>query len=215
MRDPRAGCKLAVMTAYAAPSPATDSAERRFVLHGVPWSTYVALRDGLDTSEHANVRMTYLDGYLELMSPSTLHEDAKTIIARLIEVWATELDVDLRGFGNATFRAEAKRGGLEPDECYVLGALPEGGVPAIAIEVEVTNPLVDKLEVYARLGVREVWVWSGTQIVVHCLAGGAYETNDASRVLPSLDVAALSAFVRPGESQTKLARAYRDSLRAK
>ena len=34
--------------------------------------------------------MTYLAGTLELMSSSTLHEDAKTIIGRLIEVWAME-----------------------------------------------------------------------------------------------------------------------------
>ena len=65
--------------------------ERRFVLHGVPWWTYVALRDALD-EQGGGVKMTYLEGTLELMSPSTLHEDAKTIIARLIEVWAMERD---------------------------------------------------------------------------------------------------------------------------
>jgi hypothetical protein len=66
--------------------------ERRFVLEGVPWWTYVALRDALD-GEGAGVRMTYLEGTLEVRSPSTLHEDAKKLIARLLEVWATELDV--------------------------------------------------------------------------------------------------------------------------
>jgi len=29
-------------------APATEEDERRFVLHGVPWSAYVALRDALD-----------------------------------------------------------------------------------------------------------------------------------------------------------------------
>jgi len=62
--------------------------EPRFVLHGVPWWTYVALRDALD--DHAGLKLTYLEGALELMSPSLLHEDAKTIIARLLEAWAVE-----------------------------------------------------------------------------------------------------------------------------
>lgn len=185
--------------------------ERRFLLHDVPWWTYVALRDTLD-EQQSGVRMIYLDGDLELMSPSELHEDAKKILARLIEVWATEKNVDLRGFGNATFRNEAKRGGLEPDECYKLGPLA-GGVPDIAIEVVVTSPGLDKLEVYRRLGVRELWTWEDGVLAVRVLIGDRYEPRATSAVLPELDVALLARFVRPGENQTALARAYRDALR--
>ena len=187
--------------------------ERRFVLNDVPWSAYVALRDALDDS---GVKMTYREGVLELMSPSTLHEDSKTIIARLIEVWAMERDVDLRGFGGATFRREAKRRGLEPDECYKLGRLDEEGVPDIAIEVIVSSPLVDKLDVYAGLGVAEVWVWrpEAAAIVVHRLAGTTYREQARSDVLPDLDLAQLSRFVKPGENQTALAKAYQATLRS-
>ena len=38
-------------------------------------------------------------------------------------------------------------------------ALEEDGVPDIAIEVVVTSGLVDKMAVYAGLGVPEVWLW--------------------------------------------------------
>src|SRR5262245_7019325 len=130
-------------------APRSSEGERRFVVHDVPWWTYVALRDALD--HRGSLKMTYLEGALELMSPSTLHEDAKTIIARLIEVWAMERNVDLRGFGGATFRREAKQRGLEPDECYKLGKLDEDGVPDIAVEVIVSSGLVDKMAVYAGL----------------------------------------------------------------
>lgn len=188
--------------------------ERRFVLHGVPWWTYVALRDALD--DQSGLKMTYLRGTLELMSPSTLHEDAKKIIARLVEAWAMERDLDLRGFGGATFRREAKERGLEPDECYKLGKLEEDGVPDIAIEVIVSNPLVDKMAVYAGLGVPEVWEWRPTtsSIIVHRLEGEAYQPRNKSEVLPDLDVAQLSQFVRPGENQTRLAKDYQAALRA-
>jgi len=187
--------------------------EPRFVLHGVPWWTYVALRDALE--DHAGLKMTYLCGTLELMSPSTLHEDAKKIIARLIEVWAMERDVDLRGFGGATFRREAKERGLEPDECYKLGKLHDDAIPDIAIEVVVTSALVDKMAVYAGLGVPEVWEWRpNTQtIAVYRLVGDAYARRERSEVLPDLDVAQLSTFVRPGENQTQLAKAYQAFLR--
>jgi Uma2 family endonuclease len=187
--------------------------ERRFVLHGVPWWMYVALRDAMD--DHGGLKLTYLAGDLELMSPSTLHEDTKKIIARLIEVWAMERDVDLRGFGGATFRREAKERGLEPDECYKLGKLDEDDVPDIAIEVIVSSELVDKMAVYAGLGVPEVWVWRPhtNLVVVHRLAGELYEIRPRSEVLPDLDLAALSRFVRPGESQTQLAKAYLATVR--
>lgn len=189
--------------------------ESRFVIHGVPWWTYVALRDALD--DQAGLKMTYLHGTLELMSPSTLHEDAKTIIARLIEVWAMERDLDLRGFGGATFRREAKERGLEPDECYKLGRLDEDAVPDIAIEVIVTSGLVDKMAVYAGLGVPEVWEWrpSTQTLAVHRLVGEVYERRERSEILPDLDVAELATYVRPGENQTQLAKAYQAALRAR
>lgn len=203
------------MVAATQPAPVPAPDEARFVLHGVPWWTYVALRDALD--DQSGLKMTYLEGALELMSPSFLHEDAKKIIARLVELWSLERDVDLRGFGGATFRSEAQKRGLEPDECYKLGKLEDDGVPDIAIEVIVTNALVDKMAVYAGLGVPEVWEWrpSSAAIVVHRLAGGSYERRERSEVLPELDLAELSTFVRPGESQLQLSKAYQAALRAR
>ncbi len=194
---------------------AEPEVERRFVLHGVPWWTYVALRDALD--DQSGLKMTYLKGTLELMSPSILHEDAKTIIGRLLEVWAMERDVDLRGFGGATFRREAKERGLEPDECYKLGKLDEDDVPDIAIEVIVSSGLVDKMAVYAGLGVPEVWEWrpSTRAIVVHRLIGGEYQRPTRSEVLPEVDLVLLASFVQPGENQTRLAKAYHAALRAR
>lgn len=127
-----------------------------------------------------------------------------------------ERDVDLRGFGGATFRREAKQRGLEPDECYKLGKLEDDAVPDIAIEVIVTNELVDKMAVYAGLGVLEVWEWRPTtsSLAVYRLVGESYERRDRSEVLPDLDIAQLSMFVRPGENQTQLAKAYQAALRS-
>src|SRR5438309_1935317 len=122
------------MVAVASPFVgAAPEAERRFVAWGVPWDTYVALRDTFDASPNAGVRMTYLEGTLELMSPSDLHETLKTILARLLEAWAEEAGVELQGAGSTTYRREALERGLEPDECYFVDE--KGGVPDIAMEV--------------------------------------------------------------------------------
>jgi hypothetical protein len=187
-------------------SPAPPAgAEGRFLLKGVPWWTYVALRDALDDTA---VRMTYLEGELELMSPSDLHEESKKLIARLIEAWADEKNVDLRGFGSTTFRREATARGLEPDECYVLGKRESrDAAPHIAIEVVVGTPLLDKLAVYVGLGAVEA------ALEVHRLAGAAYERRARSEVVPGLDLASLSRFVQPGESHTALVKAFRATIR--
>ena len=191
----------------------SPDAERRFLLTGVPWPTYVSLRDTLESSR---VQMTYLAGSLELMSPSKLHEEESKLIARLLEAWAEEHDVDLRGFKSTTFKSETQVRGAEPDECYTIGPIAADGLPQIAIEVIVSSPLLDKLEVYAGLGVAEVWIWHSPSrnFAVHRLLGGRYEAIAASHVLPALDLGLLASFVRSGENQTALVKSYRAALRA-
>jgi hypothetical protein len=52
-------------------------------------------------------------------------------------------------------------------------------------------------------------------VVVHRLVGRAYERRERSEVLPELDLAELSTYVRPGESQLRLAKAHQAALRAR
>jgi Uma2 family endonuclease len=189
--------------------------EQRVVLYGVTWDQYVQISEMFP--DRPALRLTYLEGALEIMVTGGKHEQVKKRIARLIETWSEVRDVDLRGWGSTTFRKAAKERGLEPDECYKLGKLDDDDVPDVAIEVIVSSGLVDKMAVYAGLGVPEVWEWRPTArtLVVHRLRGDAYERHDRSAVLPELDLALLSSFVQPGENQTRLAKAYQAALRAR
>ena len=191
-----------------------EQSDQRFLLEGVSWSAYVALRDSLDRAGR-RVKLTYLDGQLELMTTGQPHEEAKKIIARLLETWADELDVDLRGFGGMTIRRESRLRGCEADECYTLGPKHPETPPHIAIEVIVTNPLLDKLEVYAGLDVAEVWTWylESRTLIIYGREGGEYVRRARSELLPEIDPELLASFVRLGESQTALAKAYRAALR--
>jgi Uma2 family endonuclease len=184
--------------------------EGRVVLYGVSWDRYEALLRLLG-DDYPALRLTYVEGTLEIKTTSPEHEHAKKMIARLVEMWAVERDVRLNGYGAATFRKEAAERGLEPDECYVLGELVD--VPDIAIEVVHTHGGIDKLDVYAGLGVPEVWFWEEGRLFVYHLAGGSYQRSERSAILPELDLDRLSSFVGIAD-QTEAVRAWRDFLRS-
>lgn len=181
--------------------------EQRILLNDVPWSTYVVLRDSLDSP---GVRMTYLKGCLEIMSPSREHEVDKKQIARLIELFCLERDIPLFAYGSTTFRKEEKERGLEPDECYCRGADRE--VPDFALEVIVTHGAIDKLEVYRGLGVREVWVFETGAFRVLALRGERYEMVDGSEILPEIDLVQVARYTAEPDQHAAL-RAFRADLR--
>jgi Uma2 family endonuclease len=176
----------------------------------VSWETYEGLLRALG-NDHPALRMTYREGTLEITTTSPRHERIKKLLARLLEAWADENEVRLDGYGAATFRSEAAARGLEPDECYALGEL--GSAPDLAIEVVETHGDVDKLDVYAGLGVREVWIWEEGKLTVRRLESGRYTLSSASGLLPRIDLTLLAGFVREGD-QTAIVREYRRALRA-
>lgn len=201
----------AVPLPYSSPpqSPPQPPGEQRILLSGVPWETYVALRDAVDTP---GVRMTYIEGLLEIMTPLPAHELAKTIISRLIEMYAIERDVPLQGYGSTTFRSAAKARGLEPDECYCVDHLLKD-VPDIALEVVITSGGIEKLPVYEGLRVREVWFWEKDAFHLYALRAAGYEAIPASEIVPGLDLEVLSTFARRAD-QHEAVKAYRDWLRS-
>lgn len=190
---------------------AIPAEEQRLVLEGITWQQYDALV-ALFMNQFPALRMTYLEGTLELMTTSPEHERLKKIIARLIEAFAEERDLDLNGYGSATFRKEAAARGLEPDECYCLGELYE--VPDIALEIVLTSGGIDKLKVYQGLGVKEVWFWENQRLSIYGLTEVSedYEALQMSQLLPQLDFALLASYV-DSTSQTQAVKAYRQALR--
>ena len=158
--------------------------DQRLTLYGVSWQQYEILRDTLD--DFAGLKMTYLEGTLELFMPGSKHEKNKKTIARLVEMYAIETNTRLYGCGSTTYRKKAKERGLEPDESYCLGEEKE--FPDLAIEVIVTSGSIDLLEVYRGLGVSEVWFWKNGQLSLYGLKAGQYEQIERSILLPNLDI---------------------------
>lgn len=182
----------------------------RILLHHVPWATYEALLN-LFGDDQPGLRMNYLHGSLEIWMPGREHERIKTLFGRLVETFAEEFDLELNGYSSTTFRKQATERGLEPDECYCLGELRE--VPDIAIEIVVTSGLLDRLEIYRGLGVREVWVWRNCKLIFYTLEtpDQLYQQVERSQVLPQLNPDLLIGFLEE-TNQTKAVKAYRTQL---
>jgi Uma2 family endonuclease len=185
--------------------------EQRMLLTNVSWKDYVLMRDLFDGP---GVRMTYVNGRLELMTVSPEHELWKTNLARLLELFAYIFVLDLRGYGSTTFKAEAAERGAEPDECYLLGK-KLARAPEIVIEVIRTSPLLDKLAVYLALGVQEVWVYRARAITVHVLdaAAGRYVARSSSVLVPTIDLAMVARYVEREDTLQAL-REFEAEVRA-
>jgi Uma2 family endonuclease len=195
----------------APPGEIVGTADQRIIMHGVRWDQFeaiLALRGDV-----AGPRMTYLNGELELMSPSRSHESIKTLLARMVELYALEQGIELSGYGSWTLRNAPKERAVEPDECYIIGDAHFKDAPDLAIEVIWTSGGLDKLEVYRALGVAEVWLWRDGTIYMYRLGGERYTALDHSLAFPDLDVSLL-ARLADTDDQTRALLTFRDSLRS-
>lgn len=197
-----------VMTRATAPLPSQEH-DHIVLLHDLNWSQYEALR--AMRGDRSSPRIAFLDGELELMRPSRNHELIKSQLRRLLEAWAEERGVDLQSYGSWTLEGAAAQRAVEPDECYVVGAHARE-VPDLAIEVVWTSGGVDKLAIYASLGVGEVWVWQAGALSVHVLRDGAYLRSPRSALLPGLIFDDMLRFVEV-PNQSAAVRAWRALLR--
>lgn len=185
--------------------------DQRVWLHA-DWEQYEAML--AIRGEKAVPRMTYVEGTLELMTPSINHEYIKKNTARLIEAYADEMGIDINGYGSWTLKNKLVKRGAEPDECYVLGAHQPEKVPDWLIEVDWTPGGIDKRDLYYRLGVPEVWVWSEGQFEIHHRGADGYERVARSKFLPDLDIELLAQFATRTD-QSQAVREFRAALRAR
>lgn len=187
---------------------AASTADQRVVLHHVPWSHYEA--ELAVRGEKSVPRLSFLNGTLELMSPSKDHERVAQWIARLSEIFAEEHRIEIAPYGSWTLK-HPELAGAEPDQCYIVGANQTKPRPDLALEVVWTSGGIDKLEIYRHLEIAEVWFWMDDQLSIHVLKGDRYERVGRSIWFAELDTTLLCSFLdRPfGEAK----HAYREALR--
>jgi Uma2 family endonuclease len=157
------------------------------------WSTFEAVLR--HKGESPIPRVSYLDGVMEAVVPGKFHEGTAGLIGRLVEIWADHHEIPLETTKSWTLKNRLKEAGVEPDESWVVGDRPGAELPDLALEFVHTSGTLDKLEIYARLGVREVWFWIDGVLSIHVLRGGRYVRATRSHVLRGIDLDQLMHFV--------------------
>lgn len=170
----------------------------------VEWREYEKLLEAL--GDDSNARVSYDSGRLEIMSPSDWHDYYKSLLGRLVDILAEELELECASFGSATFKKEEEAKGTEPDECFyitnvrrVIGNrgldLDRDPPPDLAIEVDISHQSTIKFPIYAALGVPEIWRYRKGKIHFYRLSRQNYIEIQASVLFPILNPQALASFL--------------------
>ncbi len=196
---------------------------QRLRLHNISWSEFEAILAEL--GEHRTARITYIQGTLEIRMPLPEHEINKELIGDMVKILLEEMEIDCECFGSTTFKAEAKKAGVEPDQCFYIQNhqvmrgkrrvdLTLDPPPDLAIEIDVTSKT--QLDAYEALQVPELWRYENDRLQINVLQGGKYVESQSSPNFPGLPVADLiTEFIgisaRIGRSPTL--RSFRQRVR--
>lgn len=172
------------------------------------------------------LRLTYNRGALEIIAPAPEHERFKKVVGRFVETMAEELNVCIEPLGSTTFK-HPELSGAEPDECFHfrnLGAvrgkkrldLDADPAPDLVVEVDITSSLQNRLQVYADLGVAEVWIYDGSSLSIQQLQGQDYISSTTSQFSPILPIPEIAGFLQQAETMDYLAlvKMFRNWLRS-
>jgi Uma2 family endonuclease len=186
------------------------TADRRIVLRGVTWDGFDAL---ITVRGELRPRMAYLDGAVEIMSPSRGHETIKSCLGHLIAEFCLEGDIPFSAYGSWLLEDRSDQAGAEPDDCYVFSRDPKSkDRPDLVVEVVWTSGGLDKLEIYRRLAIGEVWIWKADAISVHVLGASGYEPRPTSECLPHLDLSLICQLAQI-EPMSEAVKQLRELLR--
>ncbi|MCI0524153.1 MAG: Uma2 family endonuclease, partial [Acidobacteria bacterium] len=167
----------------------------KLYLEDVSWDEYEELLEELEGKRH--VRISYDNGRMEIMTLSPEHEVPSKLFGHFVQILTEELDLEYLSIGSTTLRRKSHLQGKEPDDCYYIGDLTRifgkkrldidfDSPPDLAIEVDVTNPTIDKMAIDAGLGVPEVWRFDTHQVEFHRLFGKRYKQVPTSALFPFL-----------------------------
>jgi Uma2 family endonuclease len=195
------------------------------VLHGISWQEYTRMLRAF--AERPGIRLTYDRGTLEIMSPLFEHEANADLLGRFVVVLTEELSLPIQAGRSTTYRRHKMRRGLEPDHSWwIANAAKLRGKrridlrvdppPDLALEIDVTRRSVDRMAIYARLRVPEVWRLDARGLTFHTLQpDGKYVAQTYSQAFPQFTPADLAGFLalRSQHDENEVVRQFREFVR--
>ncbi len=168
------------------PAPShTEAVESRVRINPCSWDCYQQLSALFPDSK--SLRLTYVDGVLEIMSPigerHERHERQKRTVGYFVEAYCQIHGLRYYGRGGFTLEQTGLAAG-EPDESYCFRE--DKPVPDLVIEVVITSDALSKLALYRAKGIPEVWICRDGHLRIHVLTADGYQHSSMSQLLPGL-----------------------------
>jgi Uma2 family endonuclease len=193
----------------------------RVLLQNISWQTYQFLLK--DFEQQPAMRLTYDQGTLEIKMPLDPYESYKKLLGRLVEALTEELGIEVRSLGSRTCDREDLARGLEPDQCYYIQNelavwnkeqidLAVDPPPDLAIEVDISSSSINRLNIYADLGVPEVWCYDGQSLMMYRLENHQYQSCSHSAAFPLLAAVDVERFLelKKTTKENALIRLFRE-----
>ncbi len=166
---------------------------QKVLLRDISWEKFNEILT--DLGEQRGTRLAYARQTLEIMSPLPEHEANKEIIGDLLKALLVELEIEFYPLGSTTFKNELMQQGLEPDNCfYIRNEAAVRGKPRLdlaidpppdlALEIDITSR--SHPDIYATLGVPELWQFDGQNLEIKTLQSGQYIAVEFSPNFPDL-----------------------------
>jgi Uma2 family endonuclease len=196
---------------------------QRFVFRNVDWPFYEVV--GQQLAER-RVFGTYYKGTLEVATVSFVHARIREVLSHLIWILAEETDTPIISAGMTTLKRPDLDEGIEPDlSDYTAHHAQIGGKqeidlaldppPDLAVEVEITNRLAERRNIYREIGVPEIWLYGQAGLKVLCRGESDYELVERSPTFPQISLRELTEFILAGlgEDETAWSKAFRARVR--
>jgi Uma2 family endonuclease len=188
----------------AVASPPRVAQDDCVVLDWVSWETYEALL--ADDEDRRVPRIAYDRGVMELVTPSLPHELDSATLTRLVDLIALTLHIPIVSAAATTYRRRDLERGFEPDasffvqnEARIRGKreidLSVDPPPDVVLEMEMSRSALDKLRLFASMGIPEVWRCDGERVRILLLAGEGYRESSQSAAIPALAAEVLTRFL--------------------
>jgi Uma2 family endonuclease len=168
---------------------------QQMLLKDISWQKLEKILE--EMGERRAARISYSDGWLEIMVPLPEHEKDKELLGDLVKILLEILQIDFEPFGSTTLKNERMRQAVEPDTSFyiqnqaaVIGKnridLNIDPPPDLAIEIDITSRT--RFDNYEILGVPELWRYQQQGLEIFLLQEGKYIKSQSSPNFPNIPI---------------------------
>jgi Uma2 family endonuclease len=181
------------------PPRIADAGDQKIVIRGVAWNVYDCLSQAIGDDQH--VRLAFDGEDLEIMTTGYPHEQFKEILGKFVAAVSKALGIPRKTAGETTWKRPTIERGIQADQCYYfrpdkLAAakaawsrsatdIADYPNPDLAVEIDLSDPKIDREDIYAKLQVTEIWRFDGETLRIEQLQDdGTYKPAEKSLFLP-------------------------------